>query len=53
MLIIATIELGLSCLQAAKMLEIPYTNAKAIHRAFKVEHKVLACPKKKGLKSKD
>ena len=41
-LIISVNELGLSCMEAATMLKIPYTNAKVIQRDFKVEKKVLA-----------
>ena len=41
-LIILIFELGLPCFQVAKMLKIPYTNAKAIYRGFKVERKVLS-----------
>ena len=40
-LIIAKVELGLTVLEASKLLEIPYTNAKGICREFIYEHKVL------------
>jgi hypothetical protein len=40
-LIISIKELGLTCLQAAKMLDIPYTNAKVIMHEFKFENKLL------------
>ena len=42
MLILAVSELGLTCMQAAKMLTVPYTNAKFILRQFKYERRLVS-----------
>ena len=34
-------EFGLSCYQAAKVLDLPYTNAKVIYRVFRDENRVI------------
>ena len=33
-------EFGLSCYQAARVLNLPYTNAKVIYRTFREENRV-------------
>ena len=33
-------EFGLSCYQAARVLNLPYTNAKVIYRVFREENRV-------------
>ena len=43
-------ELGLTVLEAAKLLEIPYTNAKGICREFNYEQKVLTNVQMKRLR---
>ena len=51
-LLIAKVELGLTVLEASKLLGIPYTNAKGICREFIYEQKVLTkCQTKKLRKS--
>ena len=40
-LILLISEFSLSCYLAAKVLEIPYTNAKVIYRIFKKENRVV------------
>ena len=51
-LIIAKVELGLTVLEASKLLEIPYTNAKGICREFIYEQKVITnCQMKRLRKS--
>ena len=49
-LLIAKVELGLTVLEAAKLLEIPYTNAKGICREFMYEQKVLTNVQMKRLR---
>ena len=48
-LLIAKVELGLTVLEASKLLEIPYTNAKGICREFIYEQKVLTNSQMKKL----
>ena len=48
-LLIAKVELGLTVLEASKLLGIPYTNAKGICREFIYEHKVLTNSQMKKL----
>ena len=40
-LIIAIFELQLPCYHAARMLQIPYTNAKVINRTYKMDKRLL------------
>ena len=48
-LLIAKVELGLTVLEASKLLGIPYTNAKGICREFIYEQKVLTNSQMKKL----
>ena len=40
MLLLIT-EFGLSCYMAAKVLEMPYTNAKVIYRVFRMDKRIV------------
>ena len=40
-LILLITEFGLSCYQAAKILEVPYTNAKVIYRVFRKDNRLV------------
>ena len=40
MLLLIT-EFGLSCYMAAKVLEMPYTNAKVIYRVFRLDKRIV------------
>ena len=42
-ILILITEFGLSCYQAAKVLDLPYTNCKVIYRTFRDENRVLGC----------
>ena len=35
-------EFGLSCYQTAKILNLPYTNAKVIYRVFREEKRIIS-----------
>ena len=41
-IIIAISEFGLNCLQASKLLNIPYVNTMIIYRQFKLDNKVVS-----------
>ena len=41
-LLIAVTELGLTCYQAAKILQVPYSNAKCILRQYKLERRMIS-----------
>ena len=41
-LVILITEFGLSCYLAAKVLNVPYTNAKVIYRVFREENRVIS-----------
>jgi len=40
-LVLMISEYGLTCYKAAKLIQIPYTNAKVIYRKFKKENRVI------------
>ena len=40
-ILILITEFGLSCYQAAKVLDIPYTNAKLIYRVFRDDNRII------------
>ena len=42
MLLVLITEFGLSCYQAAKVLNIPYTNAKVIYKVYRSENRVIS-----------
>jgi hypothetical protein len=46
-MIIMITEHGLTCYQSAKILGIPYTNAKVIYRTFRMSNKVFLQPRSK------
>ena len=41
-ILILITEFGLSCYQAARVLNLPYTNAKVIYRVFREENRVIS-----------
>ena len=41
-ILILITEFGLSCYQAAKVLDLPYTNAKLIYRVFRDENRIIS-----------
>ena len=41
-LLVLITEFSLSCYQAAKVLNIPYTNAKVIYKVFRSENRVIS-----------
>ena len=45
-LIILITNYGLTCYCAAKLLGIPYTNAKVIYRAYRIEDRIIQEPRK-------
>ena len=52
-LIILIFEVGLPCFQAARMLKIPYTNAKVIYRGYKTDKKVFSHHKRLNMQRFD
>ena len=41
-LLVLITEFGLSCYQGAKVLNIPYTNAKVIYKVYRTENRVIS-----------
>lgn len=41
-ILILITEFGLSCYAAAKVLDLPYTNAKLIYRVFRDENRIIS-----------
>ena len=44
-LLLMITEFGLSCYQTAKILNLPYTNAKVIYRVFREEKRIISYSK--------